>query len=338
MDVLTDYLYDPVSCGVYYTRLIVPIHSFKTLGRKLREYAANHNIQHPLPWYNDDQYDRLIAEISAYGLNARSTYRVEDIHQMVSGFVVMTSSQLEFLSRQARDICPPTVRNWIEAKKITHFLYGMYTHIWPLVILPETEDALHVDATFRRASLAMDITSLKSEGLERYKSFFLSIPWVGPEIKTIAEGRKHSSNYSLRIYPSAAFLWCTVRKPIMLPDNILKFLEGTLGYFGRQEWRTSIVFSAIVVESLLAEIYEEQFHKLAPDKPLGDLYYAVKEKAQFPDNIEKAITTTNQMRILAVHRSSLEASEREALQAIVGAVQFSLWHYSKRSHWDASGD
>jgi len=310
---------------------MLPIQSYKTFGQKLREYAANNKIQHPLPWYNDDQYDRLITEISTYGLNARATYRAEDIPQMISHFLVMTNNQLEFLGREAQDICPPTVREWIEAKKTTHFQYGMYTHIWPLVILPETEDVLHVDATFRRTSLVMDVTSLKSEGLKRYKSFFLSIPWVGQDIKTITEGKKYSSNYSLRTYPGAAFLWCTVRKPTMLPDNILKFLEGALGYFGRQEWRTSIVLSAIVAESLLAEIYEEQFHKPAPDKPLGDLYYAVKEKAQFPDNIDKAITTTNQMRILAVHRSSLEASEREALQAIIGAVQLSLWHYSKGS-------
>ena len=48
-----------------------------------------------------------------------------------------------------------------------------------------------------------------------------------------------------------------------------------------------------VSESVLADLYEEEFKRPAPDVPLGDLFGQVKDKIDFPVEVASAIDTAN---------------------------------------------
>jgi len=93
-----------------------------------------------------------------------------------------------------------------------------------------------------------------------------------------------------------------------------------------EEWRTSIVLSAISIESVLADLYEENYKVPAPDTPLGDLFTRIQTKISFPSEIIRAVEMTNNARIAAVHRSHFPVSDREAINALFGATNFILWN------------
>jgi HEPN domain-containing protein len=104
------------------------------------------------------------------------------------------------------------------------------------------------------------------------------------------------------------------------------FISGAVRYINSREWRTSIVLSAITVESILAELYEDASKEPAPDTPLGDLFRKVKEKIDIPPDIVDAINMTNEARIAAVHRSPSPISDRDATNALFGAIKLTLWY------------
>jgi hypothetical protein len=113
-----------------------------------------------------------------------------------------------------------------------------------------------------------------------------------------------------------------------VPKDLRDFLKGSIRYHSEEEWRTAIVLSAIAVESVLADLYEEHFKEYAPNVPLGDLYYKVKDKIKFPTHIGGAIEMVNEARISAVHRSRFPVSDREAINALYGATTFIMWYSS----------
>jgi hypothetical protein len=124
-------------------------------------------------------------------------------------------------------------------------------------------------------------------------------------------------------------LWLNDSGSIAIPSDLRSFLHGAIRYIFSSEWRTSIVLSAISVESVLADLYEEMHKIPAPDIPLGDLFRQVKEKIDFPPEIARAINMTNEARIAAVHRSRFPVSDREAINALYGAINFTSWYVSK---------
>ena len=98
---------------------------------------------------------------------------------------------------------------------------------------------------------------------------------------------------------------------------------------GKKEWSISIILSAIAVESLLAEIYEEYFHEVAPSDPLGALRDKIERKKKFPVKTYNDIKLVNESRISAVHRSSMKVGEIEARNALIGATRFTQWAYNE---------
>ena len=115
---------------------------------------------------------------------------------------------------------------------------------------------------------------------------------------------------------------------LRVPKDLNNFLSGAVRYFSSEEWRTSIVLSAISAESILADLYEEEYKENAPSIPLGDLYYKVKERITFSAEIARAIEIVNESRIAAVHRSRFPVSDREATNALYGATTFTMWYSS----------
>jgi len=179
--------------------------------------------------------------------------------------------------------------------------------------------------------VALDITSVKKEGVMFFVKFLEDIPLIG---KTVVINKDctetHSSRYSFRPYATAVGLWLEKEASKTMSQDLRKDLAKSSEYYTSGEWRTSIVLSAITAESLLADLYEEEYHKPTPSKAtLGELFEYTRKKVDFPKNIAEAIQMTNNSRISAVHRSRFPVSDREAVNALYGTTNFSIWYFSR---------
>lgn len=174
-----------------------------------------------------------------------------------------------------------------------------------------------------------DVVTIKENGLLAFKKYAECIPPIKERMKVLKERKQFSTRYTFRPYPLATRLWIEDEVSINVPSDLKSFLQGAIQYIFSNEWRTSIVLSAICVESVLADLYEETHKKPAPDVPLGDLFGQVKGKIDFPSDIVRAIEMTNDARISAVHRSRFPVSDREAINALYGATNFTLWYVSQ---------
>ena len=124
-------------------------------------------------------------------------------------------------------------------------------------------------------------------------------------------------------------LWMNTIGHGMVPEDIHKYFQSSISYYEREEWRISILLAAIAVESILAEIYEEYYHEVAPSDPLGALKDKIERKPKFPPNILKNIELVNHCRISAVHWSSTPVGSKEARNALVEATKFIHWAFSE---------
>ena len=172
-----------------------------------------------------------------------------------------------------------------------------------------------------------DVTTVTKDGLEAYKSFINNIPVLKDSIAVRKEKHTFSSRYAFRPFPLAVELWLKEGDVALIPQDLKDFLEAATRYHIKREWRTSIILSAITVESLLADLYEEQYHEYAPNTPLGDIFQKVLQKTTFPPDVKTAIEKTNEARIAAVHRGRFSVSDRESLNALFGATKFTMWHF-----------
>lgn len=193
----------------------------------------------------------------------------------------------------------------------------------------QVKDAVFVERRhLKDATWLFDVTTVKEDGLLAFRSRMCCIPPIKDKMKTLREKKQHSSRYAWRPYALATQLWLTDDASISVLDDLRSFLLGAVRYILSHEWRTSIVLSAITVESVLADLYEEAYKSPAPDTPLGALFRQVKGKIDFPPEIVTAINMTNESRIAAVHRSRYPVSDREATNALYGAVNVVMWHFS----------
>ena len=193
--------------------------------------------------------------------------------------------------------------------------------------IPQAKDVVFVERKhIGDARWYFSATTIKQSGLSEFKRCLESIPPIKEGMEVLKEGRQFSSRYTFRPYALTAKLWVEDEKSLAIPPDLRSFILGAINYLLSGEWRTSIVLSAIAVESVLADVYEGKYRRFAPDTPLGDLFIQVKNKARFPDNLVSAIESANNARIAAVHRSRLPVSEREAINALFGAVNIARWH------------
>lgn len=193
----------------------------------------------------------------------------------------------------------------------------------------DSEDAVNISASFSSDNFVINAFSIKETGCKIYEKFIKSIPIIGKEAYISYKGKRYSSRFCYEPYPAAVMLWtcCIVNESI--PKEILEYFDGSIRYWERNEWRISVILSAIAVESLLAEIYEEYYHNIAPSDPLGALRDKVEKKHRLPTKTRKDIDLVNRSRISAVHRSSMRVGEREARYALMGAARFSHWAFSE---------
>lgn len=197
-------------------------------------------------------------------------------------------------------------------------------------IMREINDVVSIEKKHvKEAKWLFDVVTIKKSGLSAFRKVLQDIPPLKKRMKILKERSQFSTRYAFRPYPLAIRLWLQDSRSIAVPPDLESFLQGGIRYFFSSEFRTSIVLSAITVESVLADLYEEKIREPAPDTPLGDLFQQVKVKIDFPQEIVNAIEITNKSRIAAVHRSRFPVSDREAINALYGAANFTLWYSSE---------
>jgi hypothetical protein len=169
-----------------------------------------------------------------------------------------------------------------------------------------------------------DIMTVKKDTMLDFKNKIALIPTLNDNIESKDDKRRFSTRYVYRPYPYVIQLLLEDQSTVPIPNDLKDFLKAAIRYFLIDEWRTSIVLSAITIESILADIYEEKNHKIAPDIPLGGLLTEVSSKHPFDPDVFKKVEKANNARIAAVHRSRLPVSETDATNALVGATNIIL--------------
>jgi 6-pyruvoyl-tetrahydropterin synthase len=169
-----------------------------------------------------------------------------------------------------------------------------------------------------------DIITIKKDTILDFKNKIALIPTLKNNIKGKDDKRRFSTRYVYRPYPYVVQLLLEDQSTVPIPNDLKDFVKAAIRYFLIDEWRTSIVLSAIAIESILADIYEEKNHRIAPDIPLGGLLAEVNSKHPFDLDVLKKVEKANNARIAAVHRSRLPVSETDATNALVGATNIIL--------------
>ena len=335
MSSLDDYLTDPLKCGVHYIQCTLDCSVLEQLFRHLGGLAKEKRMP-------SDELLRLADEIG----RTETVGWDENELQEYLGRAISWFSHL--------DECPKVVYEYIFGHGIPedlprHVLGSFLEHrvltsgrtyperwesgiqagrVFESRYFEDIGDVVSIETELSGTNLLLDAISVTEKGISRFRNFVKCIPLIGETCKEIKSRKASSSRYTFRPYPLVVQLWLDGETAKTIPEDIRDFLHGAVRYHREKEWRTSIVLSAIAVEVILADLYEEEFKEYAPNKPLGDLYHKLKDKIAFPQNIQKAIEIANDARISAVHRSRFPVSDREATNALFGAINFAVWNSS----------
>lgn len=132
------------------------------------------------------------------------------------------------------------------------------TTVFDSETLSKDRDVVHISRQHMdEERWLFDVTSIKESGISKFKTVAASIPPIREHMKVLREGKRHSSRVSFRPYPLSTRLWLHDEVSASIPSDLKSYLEGAVDYIDEEEWRTSIILSAIAVESELADMYEE---------------------------------------------------------------------------------
>lgn len=361
MDYILDYLCDPRKAGVFEKKFFfakdgaAKFHAmiekrrkdakidpeYKVISREKRDTIEADRLSWRSLWIEKTVFPRW------YSIPRSDSTRLAkeifmDLKRNLEDFCVL--SKIESVS------LPKSFENWVylqkrfldqrfyddwQPRKTVHYKTGTAQVDIPTrffiaepFALPTLNDAMFVEFSAPKDCI-LKVTSVKKDCLSAYSSFLESIPIIKQNLTSSSLVKRHSSSYCLNPYASAVSLWGSKVALEKLPEHLVKFFEGSLNYFGHEEWRTSILISAIIVESILADMYEEEFHEPAPDESIGKLLNKIEN--DIPNNILKAVRLTNNQRKVAVHRGVMELSKKEALNALLGATQFTILYFNMKT-------
>jgi hypothetical protein len=218
--------------------------------------------------------------------------------------------------------------DWFLGKDVRSPIPSPFWIIQPKLAFQDRLDVLSGYSLQLGQNVVLDAVAFKESTIDQFEGMLTSLPEFGRRIKRLSRRRTHASSHVYRAYALLAHLWLVSEESAPVPEGlVVAFLQPSLMYYNTEQWRTSIVLSAISVEYVLAEMFEQIFKSPAPEITLGQLYERVRPEAKFPEEINEAIRRTNDIRIKAVHRGTRFVSEPDALDALVGAVQLTIWYY-----------
>ena len=332
LDTIVKYLHDPMKTGVYNHICIV---DFSGVSNYLKELMER---------YKESQAKTAKRGVPRRFLESRLSRFSEELEQLDGEFWgekdVFKHLSGTFRSFAVVDGFPEEIgklfyherEHSLQSGRIVKRKFprmGSVPNIFDSHIQKEAKDAVSIEKThISKRKWLFDVVTIKENGLSVFKKCLGCIPPIKEQMEILKERKHFSARYTFRPYPLATELWLEDEASVIVPPDLKSFLKGAIRYVFSSEWRTSIVLSAITVESVLADLYEEKFKKPAPDAPLGDLFRQVREKIDFPPEIVNAIEMANEARIAAVHRSRFPVSDREAINALYGAANFTLWYSS----------
>ena len=328
-----DYLANPLQTGVYYRQFLVDFSSIEQFVREIAkepEISASDSkeLSKMADSIKEEEYLSL-SEITEFLTEALRYYiTLKECPNQIGQYL------LGRRERVFRGQVPFTPRGHIiNRKRISRYHprnLRVRHSIFDSRILTDIDEVIiiEVEAIERKGKLLFGTTTITEKGSLRFQNFLKCIPHIGDSLQEIRNKKTFSSRYTFLPYPLAVRIWLLSEKAVSIPEDLRDFLKGSMRYHSEEEWRTSIVLSAIAVESVLADLYEEKYRTYAPNVPLGELYSKVKTKITFPPEIMKAIEMVNEARISAVHRSRFPVSDREATNALHGSTKFIMWYSS----------
>jgi len=332
MKEILPYLLNPNKAGVYLSTVSIEISELKELFREILKFDKETDAR---------SIGRLIllerdSMVTTPPSRLLTNWAIEDLKKAVSHLNIYTPKEgilsSKILMPRGHILLSANRMGFIRDKGIIDASASAYfsdAFLNPNIALLKTMDALKVSPVADSETLRINIFSVKKNGVKIFEKFIRSIPIIGEKAGIVDRGKRHSSRHCYEPYPAAVILWSCNIVYKSIPDDVLNFFDGAVRYFEKEEWRISIILSAIAVESLLAEIYEEYFHEIAPPDPLGALRDKIEKKQKLPPETRNDVDVVNQSRIAAVHRSSMQVGEKEARNAMIGAVRFTNWAFSE---------
>lgn len=327
LDYIVEYLKNPMKTGVFNCQVTLDL---SKIG-KLYEYLLEHVKSRPVKTRIRRELRKIQKDEHYFSFKEAMDNFSHAVYDMLE--MEKYPEQIEKLyDWQTKDVTEVGFEEPIPEIFSTTILSDL-NDVLSIQILKPDEDETE-DMVFQCKDLneiALDITSVKKEGVTFFLKSLKTIPVIG---KATVVGKNptetHSSRYTFSPYALAVRLWLEKEASKFIPKDLRDFLTNSSKYYTSEEWRTSIVLSAIACESLLADLYEEEHREPTPSKAtLGELFEYTEKKVSFPRNIAKAITMTNNARISAVHRSRFPVSDREAINALYGTINFAMWYFSR---------
>lgn len=315
-----EYLSNPIKHGVFTQTLSFSIYSVESLVKKMKteiqsKYPKEIASGLPSDFKEFIDYEYWVDfETSLYNLN--TILRFINWENRISTKKRRQDQPLCYWS----DILAETLGDLGHKKgvKVEHF--PDYS------LLLEVYDAINISKMGQGKKVFLTVSAVGERGLKPFDDFIKAIPDIGKEIRLSEIRKRHLQRFVYRPFAPALMLWINEIAFNQIPNSVMQFLNGAISYFRHGEWRTSIVLSAIAVEIILAELYEESFQEEAPDVSLGKLIELLRQKIALGEEIENSISVTNEKRISAVHRSQIIPSEKEAVDALFGAGKLTLWY------------
>jgi hypothetical protein len=356
LDPLTLYLCDPIGQGVQHCRVSINRTDLDSFMSQLRSRIPQELTQeieeessgvdaparrrmHRLGSELNEMADFVLRVISRPRLSSWTTQAFSELQQ----YVLPVLDWMAFVNGRDPVSWRPLdkskkstllqTQGLFQLRRIARSKYGAFDSNLPIA---STQDAVHIFTLHHRDAFILDIMSIQKQSLDRFLKFLTNLPEIGTGMQLITRSSLYSSRAVLEPYIPALSAWTEGRIAAeRIPRYIVEYIQAAIGYYNQEEWRTSIVLSAIAVETLLAEIYEHEFRKEAPDIPLGalkdklvDLFKKAGKDPAFPKTVLEWIDRTNDSRIAAVHRGSRQLSGRETLEALRGLLKVAFWYHA----------
>jgi hypothetical protein len=146
--------------------------------------------------------------------------------------------------------------------------------------------------------------------------------------------RNHIARYVYEPIFPASELWLKgFRTTQFVPKSLRDEIEEAIDDIKASRNSASVVQSTIVIESILAEFYEEKLHEPAPEQPLGVLLEQISAKIgdaskQPLSGLLKQIAKVNdEARKSAAHRSTRRVTQEDSKNALWVAIRTVIWRY-----------
>jgi hypothetical protein len=321
MDDLTSYLYEPVKHGVFLARVILK-NVTKTLAIGRVESSQREAWEPP-------EGECLLLEALNDFAKRETRIKPEWDEKLANWLKNVEDVEDDALDE---DASLEDVREDYGETRLA-FYYSGEAVFGPDIVMSKLDDAVHVTESRIDPVHLLEVTSTKKDGVSAYLDLVGTLGFDKSDFSiTLTPVKNHSSRYCSEPFVPAIDLWIhSSSSKLSLPKYLLEYLEPALDYLKKGEWRTSTILSAITVESILAELFEEEFHEVAPDIPVGALHEEIVNRLAVRQNlldpVNGFIERVNSARIAAVHRGSKQVSQRESIDALRGALRLAIWYY-----------